>query len=315
MNDVTSMVINASSLAELATEANVEEFIALVNKVSSQLAKEKGRLGNLKITGRLVEAAPMGEAIIVGDLHGDLKSLVHILDDSKFLKEAKSVRDVLLVFLGDYGDRGIHSAEVYYVVLKLKEMFPEKVILMRGNHEGPPDLVAYPHDLPTQLRNRFKERGSEVYLKLKELFSQLYIGVVIKERFVLLHGGAPSQATTINDIAFANEMHPWKRHLEEILWNDPWKRIKGTIASPRGAGKLFGADVTNNLLKMLDVKAIIRGHQSCPDGYLSMHGGQVFTLFSRKGTPYNNKFGAYLRINISQKLESPKQIIQGIHKF
>ncbi len=311
---MASQVRSASILAELATEAHAEEFIGLVWKVSGQLANEKGRLGNLKITGRLVEAEPAGEAIIVGDLHGDLKSLVHILDDTKFLKEAKSGRDILLVFLGDYGDRGTHSAEVYYVVLKLKEMFPEKVILMRGNHEGPPDLVASPHDLPTQMRNRFKEKGSEAYLKLKELFSQLYIGVIIKERVILLHGGAPSQATTINDIAFAHEMHPWKRHLEEILWNDPWKGIKGTIASPRGAGRLFGADVTNKLLNMLNVKAMIRGHQSCPDGYKTMHGGQVITLFSRKGPPYNNRFGAYLRLNI-QKIETPKQIIQGIHKF
>jgi diadenosine tetraphosphatase ApaH/serine/threonine PP2A family protein phosphatase len=244
-----------------------------------------------------------------------MKSLVHILDDSKFLKKANRGRDVLLVFLGDYGDRGAHSAEVYYVVLKLKEMFPEKVILMRGNHEGPPDLVASPHDLPAQMRNRFKEKGSEAYQQLKELFEHLYICVIIQEQLVLLHGGAPSQATTINDIAYAHEMHPWKLHLEEILWNDPWKGIKGTIASPRGAGRLFGADVTNKLLKMLNVKAIVRGHQSCPEGYRTIHGGQVITLFSRKGHPYNNKFGAYLRLNISQKLETAKQIIQGIRRF
>lgn len=312
---MASQVRSASILAEMATEAHAEEFIGLVNKVSSQLANENGRLGNLKITGRLVEVEPAGEAVIVGDLHGDLKSLVHILDDSKVLKEANSSRDILLVFLGDYGDRGSHSAEVYYVVLKLKEMFPEKVILMRGNHEGPTDLIASPHDLPTQMRNRFKEKGSTAYLKLQELFNHLYTGVIIKEQLVLLHGGAPSQATTINDIAFAHETHPRKRHLEEILWNDPWKGIKGTIASPRGAGRLFGVDVTNKLLKMLNVKAIIRGHQSCPNGYKTIHGEQVLTLFSRKGPPYKNRFGAYLRLNISQKLESPQQIIQGIHKF
>ena len=312
---MASQVRSASILAEMATKSNAEEFIGLVRKVSGQLANEKGKQGNQKITGRLVEIEPVGEAVIVGDLHGDLKSLVHILDDSKFLKEANSGREILLIFLGDYGDRGNHSAEVYYVVLKLKEMFPEKVILMRGNHEGPTDLVASPHDLPTQMRNRFKEKGSTAYLKLQELFNHLYTCVIIKEQLVLLHGGAPSQATTINDIAFAHETHPRKRHLEEILWNDPWKGIKGTIASPRGSGRLFGVDVTNKLLKMLKVKAIIRGHQSCPNGYKSIHGEQVLTLFSRKGAPYNNRFGAYLRLDISQKIDTPKQIIQGIHKF
>jgi hypothetical protein len=309
-----SHVGSASILAELATKSNSEEFLGLVRKVSRQLATENGRVGNLKITGRLVEVPPVGEAIIVGDLHGDLKSLVHILDDSKFLTKAKS-GNVLLVFLGDYGDRGTYSPEVYYVVLKLKEMFPEHVILMRGNHEGPPDLLASPHDLPSQMKNKFREKGSEAYLKLRELYNHLYTGVIIKDRIVLLHGGAPSQATTVNDIAYAHETHPRERHLEEILWNDPWEGIKGTIASPRGAGRLFGEDVTNKLLAMLNVKALIRGHESCPDGYKSIHGGRVLTLFSRKGSPYNNTFGAYLHLDISQKVEKPKQLLEGIHKF
>jgi len=312
---MASHVGSASILAELATESNVEEFLGLVRRVSRQLVTEDGMVGNLKITGRLVEVPPVGEAIIVGDLHGDLKSLVHILDESKFLGKAKSGSDVLLVFLGDYGDRGAYSPEVYYVVLKLKEMFPERVILMRGNHEGPPDLLASPHDLPIQMKNKFKEKGSEAYLKLRELYNHLYTGVIIKDRIVLLHGGAPSQATSINDIAYAHETHPRERHLEEILWNDPWKGIKGTIASPRGAGRLFGEDVTNKLLTMLNVKALIRGHQSCPDGYKSIHGGRVLTLFSRKGAPYNNRYGAYLRLDISQKMKTPNQLLQGIHKF
>jgi len=306
---------SASILAESATDSRVEEFLGLVGKVSRQLANERGRVGNLNITGRLVEVPPVGEAIIVGDLHGDLKSLVHILEDSNFLGKARSGSDVLLVFLGDYGDRGAHSPEVYYVVLKLKEMFPEHVILMRGNHEGPPDLLAYPHDLPLQMKNRFREKGSEAYLKVQDLYDHLYTGVIIKERVVLLHGGAPSQATTVNDIAYAHETHPRKRHLEEILWNDPWDGIKGTIASPRGAGRLFGEDVTSKLLTMLNVKGLIRGHQSCPNGYKSMHGGRVLTLFSRKGSPYNNRYGAYLHLDVSKKLEKPKQLLEGIRRF
>ena len=312
---MVSNVKSASILAESATKASVEEFLRLVRSVSGRLATENGKIGTLKITGRLIEAAPVGEAVIIGDLHGDLKSLVYILEDSNFLGKARSGGEVLLIFLGDYGDRGTHSPEVYYVILKLKEMFPERVILMRGNHEGPPDLLAYPHDLPFQMKNRFREKGSEAYLKLRELFNHLYIGVIIEDRYVLLHGGAPSQATTVKDIAYAHEMHPREGHLEEILWSDPWEGIKGTIASPRGAGRLFGEDVTKRLLAMLNVKALIRGHQSCPDGYKTDHSQKVLTLFSRKGAPYNNSYGAYLRLDISQKVEKPKQLLEGIHKF
>ena len=312
---MSSRVNSPLILAELATKSTVEEFLRLTRNVTQRLATEDGMVGTLKITGGLVEAPPAGEAIIVGDLHGDLNSLVHILEESDFLGKIKKGSDVLLVFLGDYGDRGTHSPEVYYVVLKLKEMFPEHVILMRGNHEGPPDLLAYPHDMPLQLKNKFGNKGSEAYLRLRELFDHLYTGVLIEDRYVLLHGGAPSQATSLNDIAYAHEKHPRESHLEEILWNDPWEGIKGTIASPRGAGRLFGEDVTRKLLKMLNVKVLIRGHESCPDGYKTNHNQKVLTLFSRKGVPYNNKYGAYLRLDISQKMKTTKQLLQGIHKF
>jgi len=130
---MTSRVNSPSVLAELATKSSVEEFLGLIRHVSRRLSTEDERVGALKITGRLVEAPPAGEAIVVGDLHGDLKSLIRILEETDFLAKIKKAKDVLLIFLGDYGDRGVHSPEVYYVVLKLKQMFPERVILMRGN--------------------------------------------------------------------------------------------------------------------------------------------------------------------------------------
>ncbi len=312
---MTSHVNSPSVLAELATKSNVKEFLWLIRQVSRRLATEDEMVGALKITGRLVEVPPVGEAIVVGDLHGDLKSLMYILQESDFLGKMKKGRDVLLIFLGDYGDRGVHSPEVYYVILKLKEMFPERVILMRGNHEGPPDLLASPHDMPVNLENKFGKKGSEAYSELRELFNHLYTAVIIKDSIVLLHGGAPSQATTIDDIAYAHKNHPQKRHLEEILWNDPWTKLKGTIASPRGAGRLFGSDVTRKFLHMLNVKALIRSHQSCPDGYKSIHQGSVLTLFSTKTPPYNNKFAAYLQLDRSQKPKTQKQLLQGIHQF
>ena len=252
---------------------------------------------------------------MVGDLHGDLESLLYIVEASNLLSKARSKGDTLLIFLGDYGDRSSHSPEVYYIVLKLKELFPKRVVLMRGNHEGPPDLIASPHDLPIHMNRKFGEKGSEAYSKLRELFNHLYTAVIIKERVVFLHGGVPSQAKTINDIAYAHDKHPRKRHLEEILWNDPWEEVKGTIASPRGAGKLFGEDVTDKLLEMVDAKALVRGHESSQEGYKTNHNKKVLTLFSRKGSPYQNSSGAYLHLNISKKMETPKQLLQGIQKF
>jgi len=303
------------NLIDMAVKTNANEFLQLTEISTQLLAKESGRVGSLQITGRLVEVPPVGEAIIVGDIHGDLESLKHILENSNFMEKAKGGENILLIFLGDYGDRGSYSPEVYYIVLKLKELFPERVVLMRGNHEGPEDLLASPHDLPFHLNRKFGERSSEVYLKLRELFNYLYNAVLIDERVVLLHGGAPSQASTVNDIVYAHEKHPHEPHLEEILWSDPWEGIKGTYASPRGAGRLFGENVTDKLLKMLGVKALIRGHEPSEEGFKTNHSGKVLTIFSRGGPPYYNNYGAYLHLDISQKVEKANQILQGIRKF
>lgn len=308
-------VKETSDLIDMAKKVSPNEFLQLVENVVRLLARESGRVGSLHITGKLVEVSPIGEAVIVGDIHGDLESLMHILENSDFLEKANSGEDVLLIFLGDYGDRGLQSPEVYYVVLKLKELFPERVVLMRGNHEGPDDLLASPHDLPIHLNRKFGDGGSQVYLELRELFNHLYNAVLIEERCILLHGGPPSQASTIDDVAYAHEKHPRERHLEEILWSDPMEGINGTYPSPRGAGRLFGENITAKLLEMFNVKALIRGHEPSEEGFKTNHNGKVLTLFSRKGPPYYNTYGAYLHLNILKKVEDSKQLVKYVHKF
>jgi len=304
-----------SNLMDAAMKTNPNEFLKLIENTIQLFAEENSRVGSLRITGKLVKASPIGEAIIVGDIHGDLESLIYILKNSNFMKKAREGEDILLIFLGDYGDRGLHSSEVYYVVLKLKELFPEHVVLMRGNHEGPDDLLAYPHDLPIHLNMKFGEKGLNVYSKLRQLFSYLYTAVLVDERYILLHGGAPSQASTTDDVAYAHEKHPSERHLEEILWSDPLDGIKGTYPSPRGAGRLFGENITDRLLELFNVKALIRGHEPSGDGFKTNHSGKVLTIFSRRGTPYFNEHGAYLHLSISQKVENAKQLLQGVCRF
>ncbi len=296
-------------------KANSDELLQVIRDAIQLLSREDGQVGSLRITGRLVSVPPEGEIIIVGDIHGDLESLAYVLKNSGFMEKRLRGEDSLLVFLGDYGDRGFHSSEVYYLVLKLKEMFPQKVVVMRGNHEGPSDLLAYPHDLPTQLNKKFGEAGVDVYAELRRLFDQLYNAVFIKDRYVLLHGGAPSKASTIEDLACAHKKHPRETHLEEILWSDPNDVIKGTYPSPRGAGRLFGENVTKRLLKMLNVKVLIRGHEPSNEGFKMNHSGKVLTLFSRKGPPYYNEHGAYLKLSALEKQEDTRQLQQYICKF
>jgi protein phosphatase len=66
---------------------------------------------------------------------------------------------------------------------------------------------------------------------------------------------------------------------------------------------------------MLNVNVLIRGHEPCQDGFKIDHSGKVLTLFSRKGPPYFNAYGAYLDLELSKQLENAEQLIPYIHKF
>ena len=309
------MHTHLSQIVKEALEVQCREFTDLIEEATQLLSKENGQIGSFNITGRLVQLQPLGEAIIVSDLHGDLESLTKIIEETNFLQKIKQKKKPFLIFLGDYGDRGIQSTEVYYIILKLKCLFPKQVILMRGNHEGPEDLLAYPHDLPMQLHMKFGKKWKDVYSKIRKLFKHLYNAVLIEEHYLLIHGGLPPKAKTLRDLAYAHVKHPRERLLEDMLWSDPAENINKVCESPRGAGKLFDEKTTDEMLRKFNVNILIRGHEPSRDGFKINHKGKVLTLFSRKGPPYFNVYGAYLNIEFSRKFEKAEQLIHFIHKF
>ena len=78
-------------------------------------------------------------AIIMGDLHGDVRSLLRTLDelnDRKILDGFKFRESKYrFLFLGDFTDRGAYGVEVLYTLFCLKAANPDRVHFARGNHE------------------------------------------------------------------------------------------------------------------------------------------------------------------------------------
>jgi hypothetical protein len=304
-----------SRIVKEALEIHAAEFAKTVEQVTALLKKEDGRVGNLHIKGRLVEIEPTGEALVVGDVHADLESLIEILQQSNILDRMEKSSESILIFLGDYGDRGLYSAETYYTVLQLKLLHPEQVVLMRGNHEGPEDLMPSPHDLPEQFKARFGKKWTEAYANTRGLFQHLYNALLVDERYLMVHGGLPKELTTVEELAYTHVLHPKRSLLEEILWSDPDEGVEETSKSSRGAGNLFGNNVTKRTLAKLNLKILIRGHEPCEDGFKISHDGRVLTLFSRKGPPYFNAYGAYLDVKLDKEFEDADELIPYIHKF
>lgn len=256
-----------------AQEADKETFIKYAQNVLKILKKEE----------KIVYLPKRGGLTVIGDLHGNPLGI-------KIALQNKVSDKSLFLFLGDYGDRGNLSPEVHFILLKLKLSFPQIVILLRGNHEPPSHLIPHPHDLPLQLEKKYKSR--EPYLILKEIWEELPIAAVIKRKYLFLHGGLPYKLKSIEELT--------KRgNLEEILWSDPSENNRDVFLSPRGAGRLFGPNITKGILGKLKIKTMIRSHEMC-EGVRVCHEKRILTLFSTNVPPYRNKKRAILKMTLDE---------------
>lgn len=83
---------------------------------------------------------PRSEVAFWGDLHGSIHSFLRTLQmliDRGYINDNFQIKkdNFYMIFLGDYVDRGFYGVEVIYTLLQLKIANPDKVFLVRGNHE------------------------------------------------------------------------------------------------------------------------------------------------------------------------------------
>lgn len=221
---------------------------------------------------------------IIGDLHGDIHSLISVLEKRyEFLKQDSH----LFIFLGDYVDRGDYQVETLALLLYLKANYGNKFILLRGNHEPPSWLIPHPHDFPSVLVEKYGDMGGELYGMFRKLFEKLPLVAYVQGELLMLHGGPPVKVLETNSLQEAFSMHEKTFNpevTEEVLWNDPIELNVDYIESPRGAGKLYGKRVTVRALDLINGKHLVRSHEMV-NGYRLSHDGLVVTVFDA-AVPY-----------------------------
>jgi len=253
------------------------------------------------------------DKIIIGDLHGDSETLYGIIFRENILYELEN-EDLVLIFLGDYIDRGISQVETLAAVYMLKILYPEKVVVLRGNHEPDPMLIPHPHDFPEELVLRYGSAWKAIYFAILGTFQKLPLIAHVPGEALLLHGGIPSRVWNAKSFEEGfSLLTPIldDEVIEDILWSDPLEANIIVQPSFRGAGKVFGARLTWRALRLAKVKMIIRGHEAI-EGFKLNHRNRIVTLFTSKAPAYGFSEVAYLRIDDSITPKKIKNYIRWI---
>lgn len=96
-----------------------------------------------------------------------------------------------------------------------------------------------------------------------------------------MHGGLSPSINTLDQIRTIDRKQevPHDGAMCDLLWSDP-DDITGWGLSPRGAGYLFGGDVSMAFNHTNKLELIARAHQLVMEGYKQMFNDTVVTVWS-----------------------------------
>ncbi|KAL0206836.1 hypothetical protein P9112_012547 [Eukaryota sp. TZLM1-RC] len=208
---------------------------------------------------------------VVGDIHGQYWDLIEMF------KITGDCPDTNFLFLGDYVDRGYYSIEVAALLIALKVRYPQRVFLLRGNHESRQITQVYGF-----YDECCRKYGSpNMWKQFTDLFDHLPLAALINNSIFCLHGGLSPSLETIEQIRSLERTvdPPHEGAMCDILWSDPDDRL-GWGVSPRGAGYTFGHDISETFCHNNSLKLLVRAHQLVMAGYNWSHDNKVVTVFS-----------------------------------
>ena len=236
-----------------------EEIKFLIDK-SLPIIKEQKMLVELE--------APLH---VCGDIHGQYYDLLRIFEHCGYPGEYN------YLFLGDYVDRGKQSLETVCLLMCYKIKYPEKVTLLRGNHES--SVTNRIYGFYDECKRRYNVR---IWRSFTDLFNWLPVAAIIDEKILCMHGGLSPELKNLQNIQEISRPTdiPDTGLLCDLLWSDPDKDALEYDENDRGVSVIFGEKIVQDFNKKNDLDLIIRAHQVVDDGYEFFAQRQLITIFS-----------------------------------
>jgi len=208
---------------------------------------------------------------VCGDIHGQFYDL------KELFKVGGECPETNYLFLGDFVDRGFYSVESFLLLLALKVRYPDRITLIRGNHESRQITQVYGF-----YDECLRKYGSvNVWKYCTEIFDYLSLSAVVDGKIFCVHGGLSPSVQTLDQIRAIDRKQevPHDGPMCDLLWSDP-EEIDGWGLSPRGAGYLFGGDVVAQFNHTNNLELICRAHQLVMEGYKLLFNDTLVTVWS-----------------------------------
>ena len=236
---------------------------------------------------------------IIGDIHGNIEDLMSM--ENSLWRQMPYMVSASYLFLGDYVDRGKWGFECVLYLIAFKLLCPNKVTLLRGNHEV--RSIQRHYSYYQECLFKYGEViGLKVWHLTNKIFDRLPVCAVLDDAIYCAHGGIPRSTSNIEQIRERVPrilFNPQNQSAIawEILWSDPctlrWfvdiceqKNIDPEAQSGyifnvrRGTAFLFNETGAIDFLRSNALTHIIRAHEVAQNGYEFHFGTKCVTIFS-----------------------------------
>jgi serine/threonine-protein phosphatase PP1 catalytic subunit len=145
----------------------------------------------------------------------------------------------------------------------LKILFPQRLYLLRGNHECDSVCAAYGFK-----GDCLRYLSDALYNEFLDSFLRLPYAAVVNSRYFCVHGGISPLLKTVATIAQLPKPAPADQQLQkDLLWSDPDADSKKFRYSDRGSGFFFGEKSLDTFLDANGLALLIRSHEPQREGF------------------------------------------------
>ncbi|XP_039289516.1 LOW QUALITY PROTEIN: serine/threonine-protein phosphatase 6 catalytic subunit [Nilaparvata lugens] len=232
---------------------------------------------------------------VCGDIHGQFYDL------EELFRSGGQVPDTNYIFMGDFVDRGYYSLETLTRLLTLKARWPDRITLLRGNHES--RQITQVYGFYDECQKKYGNANAWSYCC--RVFDLLTVAALIDEQILCVHGGLSPDIQTLDQIRIIerNQEIPCKGAFCDLVWSDP-EEVDTWEVSTRGAGWLFGPKVTHEFMNLNNLTLICRAHQLVHEGIKFMFDEKLVTVWSAPNYCYRcGNVASILQFKSAEKRE------------